>query len=156
MSTRMVKPFWNNFRQRTSSAKIWKDLKIKRWWPNGIGKQILYRLQVSLLDEAGTAVQVVTRQVGFKNIQWLPCLGAKAKLILICSINNQPLFCGGKLVAHPAKFCRFKERRLPDAPGKIQELGVNTIRVWGGGFRRKTGYTTCATKWGSWFGRIFR
>ena len=20
--------------------KIWKDLKIKRWWPNGIGKQI--------------------------------------------------------------------------------------------------------------------
>lgn len=119
--------------------KIWKDLKIKRWWPNGFGKQTLYRLKVSLLDESGTAVQVVTRQIGFKNIQWLPCLGAKAEADpWICSINNQPLFLQGvNWTPIRPNFADLKEEDYRMRLTKYKELGLNTIRVWGGGFLEK-------------------
>lgn len=119
--------------------KIWKNLKIKRWWPNGFGKQNLYKLQVSLLDEAGMAVQVINRQIGFKNIQWLPCQGAKAEADpWICSINNQPLFLQGiNWTPIRPNFADLKEEDYRMRLAKYKEMGMNTIRVWGGGFLEK-------------------
>lgn len=119
--------------------KKWSDLKVKRWWPNGIGKQTLYRLQITLLDAAGNQAQLITRKIGFKNIQWLPCEGASAKADpWICSINNQPLFLQGvNWTPIRPNFADLKEEDYRKRLSQYKELGINTIRVWGGGFSEK-------------------
>ena len=57
-------------------GKAWDNLKIKRWWPNGSGDQVLYQLVCTLYDVDGNNRQVIERNVGFKNIEWLSCQGA--------------------------------------------------------------------------------
>jgi len=54
-------------------GKVWDNLKIKRWWANGSGDQVLYKLVCTLYDADGNNRQVIERNVGFKNIEWLSC-----------------------------------------------------------------------------------
>ena len=122
-----------------AQQKIWSNLKIKRWWPNGIGEQPLYNLQISLMDEKGTQVQQIVRRIGFKNIDWLPCEGAPAKADpWICSVNNQPVFLQGvNWTPIRPNFADLKEVDYKQRLMQYKELGINTIRIWGGGFAEK-------------------
>ncbi|HZK69102.1 MAG TPA: glycoside hydrolase family 2 TIM barrel-domain containing protein [Paludibacter sp.] len=122
-----------------AQQKIWSNLKIKRWWPNGIGEQPLYNLQISLMDEKGMQVQQIARRIGFKNIDWLPCEGAPAKADpWICSVNNQPVFLQGvNWTPIRPNFADLKEADYKQRLKQYKELGINTIRVWGGGFAEK-------------------
>ncbi len=119
--------------------KVWKDLKIKRWWPNGTGEQHLYKLELSLEDEAGNLVQQITHRIGFRNIEWLPCEGASPEADpWICSVNNKPIFLQGvNWTPIRPNFADLKEEDYRQRLSTYQELGVNTIRVWGGGFAEK-------------------
>jgi len=122
-----------------AQQKIWSNLKIKRWWPNGIGEQPLYNLQISLMDKNGTQVQQIVRRIGFKNIDWLPCEGAPAKADpWICSVNNQPVFLQGvNWTPIRPNFADLKETDYKQRLKQYKKLGINTIRVWGGGFAEK-------------------
>ncbi len=119
--------------------KVWNDLHITRWWPNGSGEQTLYTLQLTLLDKKGEQVQDLTRNIGFRNIEWLPCEGASPDADpWICSVNNQPIFLQGiNWTPIRPNFADLKEEDYRKRLTTYKELGVNTIRVWGGGFSEK-------------------
>ena len=119
--------------------KEWTKLKVKRWWPNGSGEQVLYKLELTLLDKQGLPVQQIDRRIGFKNIQWLPCEGASADADpWICSVNNQPVFLQGiNWTPIRPNFADLKKEDYSKRLNTYKELGVNTIRVWGGGFAEK-------------------
>ena len=116
--------------------KTWNELKVKRWWPNGVGEQNLYTLQISLWDQNGKEIQKITRNIGFKNIEWLPCEGASENADpWICSVNNKPIFLQGvNWTPIRPNFADLKEEDYSNLLSLYKELGMNIIRVWGGGF----------------------
>ena len=122
-----------------SQQKIWTDLNIKRWWPNGFGEQPLYNLTITLLDKDGSEVESVSKNIGFRNIEWLPCEGApEIADPWICSVNNKPIFLQGiNWTPILPNFADLKEEDYRTRLNTYKELGVNTIRVWGGGFPEK-------------------
>jgi beta-mannosidase len=122
-----------------SGMKVWNNLKIKRWWPNGHGDQLLYRISVDLLDATGNSLQKIEREVGFKHVEWLPCKGAPINADpWICSINNKPIFLQGiNWTPILPNFADVNKDQYIKLLTTYKNLGINTIRIWGGGFPEK-------------------
>jgi len=120
-------------------TKEWKSLKIKRWWPNGAGNQPLYKLSCRVLDNQGKEIQVLTKTIGFKHIAWLAAKNAPAKADpWICSVNNMPLFLQGiNWTPIRPNFADLTEPEYRKLLTIYKGLGINTLRVWGGGFPEK-------------------
>lgn len=120
-------------------GKSWNNLKIKRWWPNGSGDQVLYKLVCMLYDENGNSSQVIERNIGFKNIEWLPCQGALTEADpWICSVNNKPVFLQGvNWTPVRPNFADLTESDYRKLIKSYKDLGANIFRVWGGGFPEK-------------------
>lgn len=121
------------------TGKAWDNLKIKRWWPNGSGDQVLYKLVCTLYDVDGNNRQVIERNVGFKNIEWLSCQGALPEADpWLCSINNKPVFLQGvNWTPIRPNFADLTESDYRKLIKTYKNLGVNIFRVWGAGFPEK-------------------
>ncbi|MDR1369629.1 MAG: hypothetical protein LBJ72_05835 [Dysgonamonadaceae bacterium] len=117
----------------------WKDLKIDRWQPNGVGDQPLYALQLTLTDNTGKEIQQILRRVGFRHIDWRPCEGASPGADpWICAVNNRPIFLQGvNWTPIRPYFADLKEEDYRIRLALYKELGINVIRIWGGGFAEK-------------------
>ena len=117
----------------------WDNLKIKRWYPNGKGRQPLYRLHIKLTDDAGILVQQTERRIGFRHIEWQQCEGAPAHSDpWICRVNNLPVFLQGvNWTPVSPLFADLKEADYRRLLTTYRDLGANTIRIWGGGFPEK-------------------
>lgn len=124
---------------KTIDGMKWDNLKIKRWYPNGSGNQPLYRLKMSFIGKTGEAVQQIERRIGFRHIQWLPCEGAVAQAEpWICNINNCSVFLQGvNWTPIRPNFADLKEEDYRRLLANYKNLGLNMIRVWGGGFPEK-------------------
>jgi beta-mannosidase len=120
-------------------GKTWNNLKIKRWWPNGSGDQISYKLVCALYDANGNKCQVKERTVGFKNIEWLSNPGANPEADpWLCSINGKPVFLQGvDWTPIRPNFADLTEADYRKLIKTYKDLGVNIFRVWGGGFPEK-------------------
>ena len=117
-------------------GKVWNDLKIKRWWTNGDGQQPLYDFECSLSDGSGIVQQLFNRKIGFKNIQWLPNKNANKNADpWLCSINNKPIFLQGvNWTPILPNFADLKREHYVKLLKTYKELGINIIRIWGGGY----------------------
>lgn len=122
-----------------SIGKTWDNIPIKRWFPNGLGNQILYDLNLILFDEKGTVCQQNNYRIGFRNLQWLPTEGASVDADhWLCSVNNQSFFLQGinwtPIRPNFADLTQMDYRKLLVS---YKKMGVNAIRIWGGGFPEK-------------------
>jgi len=119
---------------------------VEPWFPNGSGPQPLYQAHVSAHDVNGMEVWAASRTVGFKRVEWRACEGAPAGAEpWLCVVNGTPVFLQGvnwvppKAVYHDAT--REDYERLI---GLYRDMGVNVLRVWGGGILEKREfYTLC-------------
>lgn len=122
-----------------TASQEWNGLKVRRWWPNGAGDQPLYDLCLELLDDGGKVLDKRETKVGFRSVEWLPCEGAAPEADpWICSVNGTPLFLQG-VDWTPVKpnFADLAKEDYTRLLTIYKDLGVNTIRVWGGGFAEK-------------------
>lgn len=103
------------------------------WWPNGLGEQRLYQVEVSLVD--GTRVlDRRTYQVGLRTVelrrepdQW----GESFAFV----VNGVPLFCKGANWIPADSFpTRISGEHLEHLIRSAAETHQNMLRVWGGGF----------------------
>ena len=119
--------------------KRWNHLKIKRWWPNGSGEQPLYDLQVSLIDRNGNPLQQEKKRIGFRHVEWIQCEGAPIDADpWICAINSRPLFLQGvNWTPIRPNFADLQKEDYAKRLHSYKDLGINTIRIWGGGFPEK-------------------
>ncbi len=122
------------------AGKTWKDLQIKRWYPNGWGNQNLYKLNLTFWGQNGNIISKEEKRVGFKHVEWLPNKGAPENADpWICSVNNQPLFIQGvNWTPLLPNFADLEKTDYEKMLNTYKKLGINTIRIWGGGFAEKS------------------
>jgi beta-mannosidase len=125
--------------QEISDGKSWENLKIRRWFPNGWGDQNLYHLKLTFFEKNRNIIWKEDKKVGFKHVEWLPNKGAPENADpWICNVNNQPLFIQGvNWTPLLPNFADLKKVDYKKILNTYKNLGINTIRIWGGGFAEK-------------------
>lgn len=115
-------------------GKIWNNLKIKRWWPNGSGEQNLYQLVCRLSDEKGQFRQEIDEKVGFKNISWEANRNAPPGADpWLCVVNDKPVFLQGvNWTPIRPNFADLTEADYRKLLTTYKDMGANVFRVWGG------------------------
>jgi beta-mannosidase len=102
------------------------------WWPNGLGDQPLYTLEVTA-EADGAERDRWTRRIGLRTIGMdrspLP-EGHRFAL----QVNGQDVFCrGGNWVPADAVMARVTREKYERLVSEAAEANLNMLRVWGGG-----------------------
>lgn len=115
---------------------LWDNLPVQPWWPNGMGEQNLYTLEVKLLDKQNQAVDAQSRRIGFRHIEWKRTRGAAPDAHpYLCVINGKEVFLFGvNWTPIRPNFADLEESDYGKRIAVYRDIGVNVFRVWGGGF----------------------
>lgn len=105
----------------------------KRWWPNGMGEPKMYDVIVKTGD------QVITKKIGFKTVELIqdyidskkPEMGRN----FYFKVNGEPVFLKGTNWIPVSMFRNITENvdRMKFLLDSAVEVGMNAMRVWGGG-----------------------
>ncbi|MBR4749895.1 MAG: hypothetical protein IK083_10055 [Abditibacteriota bacterium] len=124
----------------------WSGLPVEPWQPNGAGRAALYTLTASVISSEGDELGEITRQVGFRRVEWLPTAGAPEGADgWLCSVNGEPQFLQGVNWVPPVhNFADVTEDMYRELIDLYKSLGVNIFRVWGGAIlEREIFYDLC-------------
>lgn len=118
-------------------AQAFSDLVVElndtaRWWPNGSGAQPLRRVRVELLED-GSMLSAWERSIGIRTVeldQSTDSIGTRFTFV----VNGRPLFMKGANVVPPDVYLpRAGDSAWEAMVRDMQAIGVNMLRVWGGG-----------------------
>ncbi len=122
--------------RKADAAELARGLRaaipdVELWQPNLSGNPVLYQLEINAGD-AGREV----RNIGFKEVRWLPCTGAPVDADpWVCEVNGVPTFLQGfnwtPLRAYYAD-CTREDYVL--RLRHYRDMGCNILRIWGGAF----------------------
>ncbi len=106
---------------------------VDRWWPNGHGCQPVYELTVTLQTHDGETTDTWTRSVGFRSIELdEPPDGIGHGFTFV--VNDAPIFVRGvNWIPDDPLVSRVGRDRYRSRLADAADLGVNMIRIWGGG-----------------------
>lgn len=117
------------------------------WWPNGLGGQPLYAVQVDLM-EAGTVVDSKAYQVGLRTIE-LRQEADKFGRSFTFVVNGQPVFAKGADWIPADSFpTRISDVQLEGLIRSAAEVHQNMLRVWGGGFYEEDRFYDLCDRYG--------
>lgn len=101
------------------------------WWPNGLGAQPLYRIEVSLL-EGGRTIHGLAREIGLRTLtvrrepdQW----GESFEFV----VNGLPIFARGADYIPEGLSLPVPPERTERLVRDCAAANFNCLRVWGGG-----------------------
>ena len=118
----------------------------KIWHPNGMGKQPVYTVSATLLDENGRPQDACEKQVGFRTIEYSRTKGAPAgSLPYAIQINGHSVMIkGANWVPISPFFGTVTEEDYRFYLGRLKRMNVNLLRVWGGALlESETFYNLC-------------
>ena len=123
----------SNFEQ---NGVVLHNIPIELWWPNGMGEQVVYFLTSTLLSDSGDVLDILEQPIGFRTVEWTQAEGAPADADpWICCVNGTPVFLNG-INWTPIR-PNYADLTAADYDKRLslyRDLGVNLIRIWGGGF----------------------
>jgi len=109
--------------------------KPKLWWPNGMGKQILYNIEVVLSSNNYKAS--ASHQIGLRTIELVresDSIGTS----FYFKVNGHSVFMkGANYIPQDVFLARPKKANYEHILSSAQEANMNMIRVWGGGIYEK-------------------
>lgn len=131
-----------NAQDFSQSGLQWSDLPIELWWPNRMGSQSLYNLEVELLDERGSLLDSQSRRVGFKNIEWRRTKGAAETADpYLCIVNGKAVFLFGvNWTPIRPNFADVRDEDYRKRANIYRDCGMNLVRVWGGAVLEKENF----------------
>jgi beta-mannosidase len=104
----------------------------KLWWPNGLGDQNLYTVEVQLLDASGTVLDTMRKRIGLRQFETVPKTKDAAYTL---KVNGQPFFAKGADMIPPDNLlARITPEVLRSYVQDAAACNFNFIRLWGGGF----------------------
>ena len=111
----------------------------KLWFPNGKGEQPIYKLLVQLRNKSGKVLDEYKRKIGFRKVKWLPCENAREDADnWICEVNGKKLFIQGiNWTPLLPNFADATDEHYRHILETYRDMGINLLRVWGGGFLEK-------------------
>lgn len=116
----------------------------KLWWPNGMGEQALYNLDV-LVSCEGRSIVHPTVRFGVRTVE-LDCSRMnEEKRRFTIRVNGADVFMkGGDWVPPDPLYARISDERLETLVREAANANFNTLRIWGGGiYNRDVFYNLC-------------
>ncbi|MHC4985478.1 MAG: glycoside hydrolase family 2 protein [Planctomycetota bacterium] len=105
----------------------------KLWWPNGMGEQHLYTLDVQLTDADGKQLDSKQQRIGLRTIRNIRKNDRWGQSFHF-EVNDQPFFAkGGNWIPADQFANRVTPQRYADLLGSCADANMNMLRVWGGG-----------------------
>ena len=114
------------------------------WWPNGMGDQPLYRLEVELLGPDGGVIDTARRTIGLRRCELVREPDAYGESFRF-RVNGRDVFIKGSnwipCDIYPSRVSTGTYNRLLEAAATAH---MNMIRVWGGGiYEDEAFYDAC-------------
>ena len=104
---------------------------IQKWWPNGMGDQKLYDIQVSLSDQDYKTES--SKSIGLRTIELITENDSIGNSFYF-KINGVPTFMKGvNYIPQDVFLPRVKESDYKNILEAAVDANMNMIRVWGGG-----------------------
>ena len=104
----------------------------KLWWPNGLGEQNLYTVEVQLVDAAGAVLDTMRKRIGLRYFETMMKTRDSAYTL---KVNGQPFFAKGADMIPPDNLlARVTPEVLRHYMQEAVACNFNFIRLWGGGF----------------------
>jgi beta-mannosidase len=121
--------------------------KPELWWPNGLGDQPLYDLEVELCDDGGEVIDVWKRKIGLRTIE-LDRHADEFGETFQFKVNGKVLFAkGANWVPVHALVATAPDSLYEDALTSAADAHMNMIRLWGGGiYEKEIFYDLCDQK----------
>ena len=124
----------SKLRLRKGKQKFNLPIKIDRpelWWPNGLGKQHLYNIEVKLQRKEVSST--VNQYIGIRNIE-LVADGTLSQPNFYFKVNGAPTFAKGvNYIPQDIFLPRVKSKDYERILQAAADANMNMIRVWGGG-----------------------
>lgn len=109
----------------------------KLWWPNGMGDQNIYQVNVSFECD-GVYTQYPKYDLGIKTIEVNQSKLTNGSRKFEFVINGIPVFCkGANWIPADSIYGRVTEEQYEILISEAKEANFNMLRVWGGGFFEK-------------------
>jgi beta-mannosidase len=117
------------------------------WWPNGLGAQPLYDLQVELLDAQGGTIDRWERKIGLRTIELDRHPDAFGESFQF-KVNGRAIFAkGANWVPAHALVTQATGAIYEDLLDSAAAASMNMIRLWGGGiYEQEIFYDLCDRK----------
>jgi len=136
-----------NFSAQVGKSTLNFSIKIsnpKLWWPNGMGEQPLYQVEVKIIS--GKKVCDKKRfNIGLRTVKIdrtkLPSGGSRFCL----NINGEDVFCkGGNWIPADALIARVDKKKYETLVAEAKYANCNMLRIWGGGiYESEHFYNAC-------------
>ena len=102
------------------------------WWPNGYGKQPLYRLEVSL-SESGSLITHHSSRIGLRTLELRQESDEWGRSFYFV-VNGLPIFAkGANWIPADVFPSRVTDDQYRDLITSARDANMNMLRVWGGG-----------------------
>ncbi|KAH8360186.1 hypothetical protein KR093_011287, partial [Drosophila rubida] len=131
--------------------------KVKLWWPNGYGRQVLYPVSFNLKtyrSEAGPGLSSRTDSqkllnIGFRTIELVEDEDARGRTFYF-RVNNHPIFMKGVnyVPAHTLPELSADSDRVQHLLKSAKDANMNMVRVWGGGLYESDTFYSLADSYG--------
>jgi beta-mannosidase len=103
------------------------------WWPNGLGEQPLYEVEVRLMDEAGAVVDTWQKQIGLRTLALDRHVDAWGESFQFVA-NGVPFFAkGANWIPADSFVTRIPDNHYWQLLADAAAANMNMLRVWGGG-----------------------
>lgn len=115
-----------------------------RWWPAGLGAQILHDLVITLETSEGATLDTQTHRIGFRELVVEQIDDATGRSFGI-TVNGVPLYVRGfNWIPDDTSPAAVTEEDVHRRIAEARDLGANLLRVWGGGvFESDEFYRAC-------------
>ncbi|KAG5923543.1 Beta-mannosidase B [Claviceps africana] len=128
------------------AAATFKVQSPKLWYPVRYGKQPLYTIKATLLDNENAELDTTFKKFGIRRVELIqrPLIDQPGTTFLF-QVNNIPIFCGGSNWIPADSFvARISKERYYDWVKLVADGNQVMLRVWGGGiYEEQVLYDAC-------------
>lgn len=117
----------------------------KLWWPNGYGKQNLYKVSFSFTNGSGELLDRKEVTTGIRQIETRWDKRTRSRQVLV---NGQKIFIKGGDWIVSDEMLRFSKARYDAEIRFHHDMGLNLIRIWGGSLTERPEFYAACDKYG--------